>query len=91
MSAKKTARKCLMGAPVPVFAQLIEYVKEVVDILAAAVGHSPAQSRKFLRRGERNQLAEQAFHPAATLTAGHQKKSVFSRRPFTKTKAPELA
>ena len=80
-----------MGAPVPIFARLVAYVKEVIDILAASVGNAPAQARKFLRRVEQNQLSGLTSRSGVSLTAECLKKNIFSRRLRPQTMSPELA
>ena len=65
------ARKCLVGAPVPIFEQIMGYVRECWEILAARLGNNAALARQFLRRIERGQIG-----PAA-----HPRRKFCARRP----------
>ena len=78
---EKTARKYLQGVPVPVFARLVGYIKEVRDVVLAAGGHAPARARSFLRRIERNQVSVQTQRPAILKARGKPRPRRAGRKP----------
>ena len=62
-----TARKALMGVKISNAEKILNYIKEVKDIINSRLGNNEAIARSFLRKIEKNKLIKKEKPPSSNL------------------------